>query len=129
MTDTQRPPRLIVVDDDADIRALVTATLAYAGYYPTTVATGEQAIAEAFALVPDLVISDVAMPGVSGLDVCRAVKSEPRTAGTAVLLLSAAASPTDIEAGRSAGADDYLAKPVRPSELLHRVRLLLGEVA
>lgn len=129
MTRTERPARLLVVEDDDDIRALFSATLHRAGYQPRVASSGQQALAEVDELVPDLVISDVSMPGLSGLDVCRAIKAEPRTAGTAVLLISALSTEQDREAGLQAGADDYLTKPIRPAVLLERVRSLLGALA
>jgi len=129
MTPTERPARLLVVEDDDDIRALFSATLHRAGYQPRVASSGQQALAEVDELVPDLVISDVSMPGLSGLDVCRAIKAEPRTAGTAVLLISALSTEQDREAGLQAGADDYLTKPIRPAVLLERVRSLLGALA
>jgi DNA-binding response OmpR family regulator len=129
MTRTERPARLLLVEDDDDIRALFSATLRRAGYQPRVVSSGEQALDQVDELVPDLVISDVSMPGLSGLDVCRTLKGQPRTAGTAVLLVSALSSQQDREAGLQAGADDYLTKPIRPSQLLERVRSLLGALA
>jgi DNA-binding response OmpR family regulator len=129
MTDTERSARLLLVEDDDDIRALFTATLHRAGYRPRVASSGQQALDQAGELVPDLVISDVSMPGLSGLDVCRALKAEPRTAGTAVLLVSALSSAQDREAGLRAGADEYLTKPIRPALLLERVRSLLGALA
>jgi DNA-binding response OmpR family regulator len=128
MTTIERPARLLVVDDDDDIRALYSATLQYAGYYPRLAASGEQALAEARELPPDVVISDVSMPGLSGLEVCRLLKTEPRTSRSAVLLISALAGAEHRAAGLAAGADDYLTKPISPSQLLHRVRQLLGSL-
>ena len=129
MTSIERPARLLVVDDDDDIRLLYSATLQYAGYHPRVANSGEQALAEARELPPDLVISDVSMPGLSGLEVCRRLKSEPRTAGSAVLLISALSGEQNRAAGLAAGADDYLTKPISPSQLLFRVRQLLGSLA
>lgn len=129
MTLTERPARLLVVEDDDDIRALFSATLHRAGYQPRVASSGQQALEQADELVPDLVISDVSMPGLSGLDVCRVLKSQPRTAATVVLLISALSTEQDREAGLQAGADDYLTKPIRPAVLLERVRSLLGALA
>jgi len=129
MTRTERPARLLLVEDDDDIRALFSATLHRAGYQPRVATSGEQALDQVDELVPDLVISDVSMPGLSGLDVCRALKGQPRTASTAVLLVSALSSEQDREAGLQAGADEYLTKPIRPALLLERVRSLLGALA
>jgi DNA-binding response OmpR family regulator len=129
MPPTERPARLLLVEDDDDIRELFSATLRNAGYLPRVASSGQQALDEVCEFVPDLVISDVSMPGLSGLDVCRALKAAPRTSATAVLLVSAMFSEQDRAAGMQAGADDYLAKPIRPSVLLERVRLLLGALA
>jgi DNA-binding response OmpR family regulator len=129
MSRTERPARLLLVEDDDDIRALFSATLHRAGYHPRVASSGQQALEQVSEQVPDLVISDVSMPGLSGLDVCRALKGEPRTAGTAVLLVSALSSQQDREAGLQAGADDYLTKPIRPALLLERVQSLLGALA
>ena len=132
MTCTERPASdsvVLVVDDDDDIRALFSAILRRAGYQPRLASSGRQALEQAGELVPDLVISDVSMPGLSGLEVCRALKAAPRTAATAVLLVSAHAGEQDRAAGMQAGADDYLTKPIRPAVLLERVESLLGSRA
>jgi DNA-binding response OmpR family regulator len=132
MTCTERPASdsvVLVVDDDDDIRALFSAILRRAGYQPRLASSGRQALEQAGELVPDLVISDVSMPGLSGLEVCRALKAAPRTAATAVLLVSAHSGVQDRAAGMQAGADDYLTKPIRPSVFLERVETLLGSRA
>lgn len=126
MTTAHRPPRLLVVDDDEDVRELVAVTLRQAGYLPQTACSGEQALQQARQLSPDLVISDVCMPGLSGLQVCQTLKSDSQTRDTAVLLVSGRSSQADLDAGARAGADDYLAKPIQPAELLRRVALLLA---
>jgi len=132
MIRTEHPARdgvVLVVDDDDDIRELFSAILRRAGYQPRMANSGRQALEQAGELVPDLVISDVTMPGLSGLEVCRALKAEPRTAATAVLLVSALSGEQDRAAGLQAGADDYLTKPIPPSVLLERVESLLGSRA
>lgn len=132
MTRTEHPARdglVLVVDDDDDIRELFSAILRRAGYRPRMATSGRQALEQAGELVPDLVISDVTMPGLSGLEVCRALKAEPRTAATAVLLVSALSGEQDRADGLRAGADGYLTKPIPPTVLLERVESLLGSRA
>lgn len=129
---TERPVTdrvVLVVDDDEDIRVLFSAILRRAGYRPRLASSGRQALEQADEQVPDLVISDVSMPGLSGLEMCRALKAEPRTAATAVLLVSALSGAQDRAAGLQAGADDYLTKPIRPAVLLEHVESLLGSRA
>jgi CheY-like chemotaxis protein len=129
MTCTARPASVLVVDDDDDIRALFSAILRRAGYQPRQASSGRQALEQAGELAPDLVISDVSMPGLSGLEVCRALKAEPRTAATAVLLISAHSGEQDRADGLQAGADGYLTKPILAAQLLERVESLLGSRA
>jgi DNA-binding response OmpR family regulator len=76
---------------------------------------------------PDLVILDLMMPGMSGLEVCRFIRADPELTGTPVILLTARAQAADIEAGKAAGVDEYLTKPFSPRELAVRVSSLLGE--
>jgi DNA-binding response OmpR family regulator len=117
---------VVVVDDDPDIRALVAMKLSNAGYAVTVEANGEAGLAAALLAQPDLVVLDWMMPGLSGIDVCRALRDDPRTSETAVLLLTARAQEEDIERGFAAGADDYLVKPFSVRELAERVDKILA---
>jgi two-component system response regulator MprA len=114
---------VLVVDDDAPILRMLERTLTAEGYEVETAADGGAALAAVERAVPDVVVLDVAMPGLDGLAVCRRL----RRAGLAVpvLLLTARDSVSDRVAGLDAGADDYLVKPFAPEELLARVRALL----
>ena len=116
---------VVVVDDDPDIRALVAMKLTNAGYSVTVESDGEAGLATALNEQPDLVVLDWMMPGLSGIEVCRALRDDPRTASTAVLLLTARAQEEDIERGFAAGADDYLIKPFSVRELATRVESIL----
>jgi two-component system OmpR family response regulator len=128
MLTRNRPAWLLIAVDDEDVRTLVAATLSYAGYFPQVSSNAEQAIAEALAvgLAPDLVIADSTRPGPSDPDVCRILENDARTAGTAVLQLSSLWERRSVPTGPSVAADDCLPRAIRPSDLLHRVRMLLG---
>jgi two-component system response regulator MprA len=114
---------VLVVDDDPPIRRMLTRTLAAEGYEVGASADGGSALASVERSVPDLLVLDVAMPGVDGLTVCRRL----RRAGFAfpILVLTARDAVPDRVAGLDAGADDYLVKPFAAEELLARVRALL----
>ena len=97
-----------------------------AGFQIRLAADGPSAL-EAVKQEPvDAALLDITMPGVSGLDVCRALREDPVTAGTAVILLTASAQEPDVQAGFRAGADDYIIKPFSPRELLSRVQAVLA---
>ena len=118
-------PRVLVADDEDDIRALVGLAVRRAGCtVATDVADGTQALAAARADPPDLAVLDVSMPGLTGLEVCVALRADPATAGVPVLLLSAGASPDDVGRGLAAGADAYLSKPFAVAGLVTRIREL-----
>src|SRR5436309_14811947 len=114
---------ILVVDDDAPIRRMLRRTLAAEGYEVETAADGGEALAAVERSVPDLLVLDVAMPGVDGLDVCRRVRRAGL--GLPILLLTARDAVADRVAGLDAGADDYLVKPFAAEELLARGRALL----
>lgn len=114
--------RVLVVDDNADMREYLDRLLCAAGYRVDTVADGVLALQAARADLPDLVISDVMMPGMDGFELLAALRSDPRTAALPVLLLSARAGQDDSIEGLRAGADDYLAKPFAAADLVARVR-------
>jgi two-component system, OmpR family, response regulator MprA len=114
---------ILVVDDDAPIRRMLERTLVAEGYRVVTAADGGAALATIEQSVPDLVVLDVAMPGLDGLAVCR--RARARGLATPILLLTARDSLSDRVGGLDAGADDYLVKPFETEELLARVRALL----
>jgi two-component system response regulator MprA len=114
---------ILVVDDDAPIRRMLDRTLSAEGYAVETAADGGAALAAVERSAPDLVVLDVAMPGVDGLAVSRRLRSKGLS--VPVLLLTARDSVPDRVAGLDAGADDYLVKPFATEELLARVRALL----
>jgi two-component system response regulator MprA len=114
---------ILVVDDDAPIRRMLGRTLDSAGYDVALAVDGGDALAAIERSVPDLLVLDVAMPGVDGIAVCRRVRS--RGLATPVLLLTARDGVEDRVLGLDAGADDYLVKPFATEELLARVRALL----
>ncbi|WP_374110475.1 SpoIIE family protein phosphatase [Mycolicibacterium sp. F2034L] len=113
---------VLLADDNADMRDYLTGLLAGAGYRVTAVGDGQQALEAIRGDEPDLVISDVMMPRVDGLELLAALRTDSRTAALPVLLLSARAGQEASIEGLSAGADDYLVKPFAAAELLARVR-------
>lgn len=122
MTEQPSPVRVVIADDDADMRMLVEIAVRKAGLVLAAVAADGT---EAWQLIrdhaPGLVVLDVAMPGMSGLDVCRLIRSDPALAETPVLLLSAGVSGASREAGLEAGADDFMPKPFSPRRLTEKL--------
>ncbi|WP_290051957.1 SpoIIE family protein phosphatase [Amycolatopsis solani] len=116
------PARVLVADDNADMREYLTRLLRDADYVVTTAVDGRKALEAARTDPPDLVISDVMMPGLDGLALVAELRGDARTAAVPVLLLSARAGQEAAIEGLQAGADDYLVKPFAAAELLARVR-------
>jgi PAS domain S-box-containing protein len=114
--------RVLIADENADMREYLTNLLQTSGYEVSEVADGQQALQAIRSQVPDLVISDVMMPGLDGLQLLTALRKDPRTAALPVLLLSARAGQEASIEGLLTGADDYLVKPFAAAELLARVR-------
>ncbi|HLM05980.1 MAG TPA: response regulator [Blastococcus sp.] len=119
------PLRVLVADDEDDIRGLVCLAVRKAGgTVVAEVSDGSAALDAARDQAPDLAVLDVSMPGATGLEVCAALRADPRTAGIRILLLSAGASLDDVARGLAAGADAYLAKPFQVAGLVHQVQSL-----
>jgi PAS domain S-box-containing protein len=116
------PNRVLVVDDNADMRDYLTRLLSSVGHRVSAAADGQAALEAIRTAAPDLVISDVMMPGLDGLHFVAALRAEARTASIPVILLSARAGQEASIEGLEAGADDYLVKPFSAAELLARVR-------
>lgn len=121
--------QVLVVDDEADILELVRYNLEKEGYGVVCVDSGEDALAAAARKLPDLVILDLMLPGVDGLEVCRRLKSDPTTARIPVIMLTAKGGEADIVTGLELGAADYVTKPFSPRVLLARVRAVLRREA
>ncbi len=117
---------ILVADDDVDIRDLVAFKLEQAGFDVTAVDNGLAALTAARIEPPDLVVLDVMMPGMSGIDVCRELRNDRTTSGLPIILLTARAQEGDVEVGFGAGADDYIVKPFSPRELVTRVEAVLA---
>jgi two-component system, OmpR family, phosphate regulon response regulator PhoB len=116
---------VLVVEDEPDIRRLVVLHLERDGFRCRTVANGLDALREAKANVPDLVMLDLMLPGLDGLEVCRRLRSDATTAGVPIIMLTAKSDEVDRVVGLEVGADDYVAKPFSPKELVARVRAVL----
>jgi adenylate cyclase len=119
------PPRILIVDDNEANRDILTTRLATQGYDLSEAADGEEAVAAAKALLPDLILLDVMMPKLNGFEVCRRLKGDTSLPFMSIILVTSMGDTKDIVAGLDAGADEYLTKPVDQAALLARVRSVL----
>ena len=118
--------KVLVVDDDPVIVRLLEVNFEMEGFEVVTAVDGAEGVEKARAERPDIVVSDVMMPKLNGLELCTALKAGDDTRTIPVVLLSAKAQVTDIRAGLDAGADDYVTKPFEPLDLIDRVNKLLA---
>jgi two-component system alkaline phosphatase synthesis response regulator PhoP len=125
------PPALtvLIVEDDADIAALIAHFLEKTGLGSEIVPDGGRALARARASLPDLIILDLMLPGLNGLEVCRALRADEKTAAVPIIMLTARGEESERIFGLDVGADDYIVKPFSPNELMARVRALLRRAA
>jgi CheY-like chemotaxis protein len=119
--------KILVAEDERDIRDLIAFTLQFAGHIVVTAGNGEEGLQLARQDVPDLIISDVRMPKMTGYEMCRQIKAEPRTAHVPVVFLSAKGQDQEVQSGLAAGATEYLLKPFAPDQLLTKVAEILAK--
>jgi two-component system phosphate regulon response regulator PhoB len=117
--------KILVIEDEEDILALVHFNLVRAGFRVECAMCGEEGFQKARDLQPDLIVLDLMLPGIDGLEVCRRLRKSPDTKNCPVIMLTAKGEESDIVHGLELGADDYLPKPFSPQVLLARVRAIL----
>jgi two-component system phosphate regulon response regulator PhoB len=118
-------PKVLVVDDEPDAVELIEFNLKSNGYEVVTAADGEEALAKARAVLPALIILDIMLPEVDGMEVCKILRRDQRTSAIPIIMLTAKAAEIDRVLGLELGADDYVTKPFSPRELVLRVKRLL----
>src|SRR5438093_4641411 len=117
--------RVLIAEDEPDIRELVVHHLKREGYQVSAAASGEEALRQVLSVPPDLVLLDLMMPAMDGLEVCRRLRQDPSTVTLPIVMLTAKGDEVDRVLGLEIGADDYVVKPFSPKELLARVRAVL----
>ncbi|HEY7291466.1 MAG TPA: response regulator transcription factor [Vicinamibacterales bacterium] len=120
--------RILVVEDDPDIAQLVARYLGKAGFVVELVGTGREALQAITTRPPDLLVLDLMLPEIDGLEICRMVRANAAISATPIIMLTARAEESERIVGLELGADDYLAKPFSPGELVARVRALMRRV-
>ena len=118
-------PKILVVEDEAPIQELLQFNLERKKYRVKVVDSGEQALEVVGQYMPDLILLDIMLPGADGLEACKRIKADPKTARIPIIMLTALSEEADIVAGLELGADDYVTKPFSPRVLLARVKAAL----
>lgn len=121
--------RILVVDDEEDILEFVRYNLAKEGYQIICIESGEDCVKTAREKLPDLIILDIMLPGIDGLDVCKILRGDSKTQHIPIIMLTAKGDEADIITGLELGADDYIVKPFSPRVLNARVKALLRRVS
>ena len=117
--------KILVVDDEPDAIELIAFNLKSAGYDVVTATDGDEALKKTRSILPSLIILDLMLPEVDGLEVCKILRRDPKTSAIPIIMLTAKAAELDRVLGLELGADDYVAKPFSPRELVLRVKRLL----
>jgi DNA-binding response OmpR family regulator len=120
-------PRILVVDDEPDVLDLVTYNLGQAGFQTDTAANGAEALRKARSTTPDLILLDLMLPEMDGLEVCKLLRRDAKTSAIPIIMLTARASEIDRIVGLELGAADYVPKPFSPRELVLRVKKRLEQ--
>lgn len=119
--------RVLLVEDEADIRELIRYSLAQAGLEVEEASDGAEALEKLRAFAPDLIVLDLMLPGMPGLEICRRLRSRADTARLPIMVVSARSNPSEKALGLAMGADDYVTKPFSPRDLLMRAIALLPQ--
>jgi two-component system phosphate regulon response regulator PhoB len=117
--------KIVVIEDEPDILEVLQFNLSREGYEVASAGTGSEGLATVRRETPDLVLLDLLLPGVGGLDVCRQLRSDPETRDVPIIMVTAKGEESDVVLGLGLGADDYVQKPFSPRELIARVRAVL----
>ncbi|MEO8794422.1 MAG: response regulator transcription factor [Daejeonella sp.] len=118
-------PKILIVDDEPDILELIEYNLNKEGYQVYTATNGQEAVSEAKKVLPDLIILDIMMPKMDGIEACRILRSLPEFKNTFMVFLTARSEEYSEIAGFNVGADDYIAKPIKPRSLISRINAIL----
>jgi DNA-binding response OmpR family regulator len=119
--------KILIAEDERDIRDLITFTLKFAGHDVVAAANGEEALDKALHEIPDLILMDVRMPRMTGYEACKRMKTEDSIKHIPVVFLSAKGQDSEVHQGLDAGAVEYILKPFSPDQLTDRVRTLLKQ--
>src|SRR6266849_9519445 len=119
--------KILIAEDERDIRDLIAFTLRFAGYEVLTANNGEEAVQMTQKELPDLVLTDVRMPKMTGYEACRQIKADPTTQHIPVVFLSAKGQEAEVQTGLASGADEYLLKPFAPDQLTRKVAEILDK--
>ncbi len=119
--------RILIAEDERDIRDLIAFTLRFAGHEVVATNNGEEAYQAAIREIPDLILLDIRMPRMNGYDACAQIKAEISTQNIPVVFLSAKGQESEVRAGMEAGAEEYILKPFSPDQLNERIRAILSK--
>jgi DNA-binding response OmpR family regulator len=117
--------KILIAEDERDIRELITFTLKFAGHEVFQTSNGEEAYQMATRIIPDLIVLDVRMPRMTGYEVCEQIKSNSNTQNIPVVFLSAKGQENEVKMGIEVGAEEYILKPFSPEQLVERVKSIL----
>jgi len=121
--------KALIVEDDPDARKVLSLILKLDGYQIHSAPGGQEALGVLADVIPDVILLDVMMPGMDGYQVCQWVRSNPPTRHVPVIMLSGKADPESVARGMEVGADEYLSKPITPSNLTKQVKAVLARTA
>lgn len=119
---------ILIAEDERDIRELIKFTLTFAGHQISEATNGEEVVAKALELIPDLIMTDVRMPKMTGYEACKAIKADESTKHIPIVILSAKGQDEERDLGIESGADDYIVKPFAPDQLTKRVAEILASI-